>query len=143
MTNGTANVFVRCQDVKGTINEILIDKNFAEFIEEDYISKYNHLMRDQQRQDPLKMDNFIDPMVIEHLKDENTIEIEPPPSIDCAKKLKLDGPYSSLSISTYGLTEATKNAKIRIDRHSVNSIMLENDPQVRQNCISINFNLLD
>lgn len=74
----------------------------------------------------------MDPMCKEYLVDENAIEIEPPPDAKCKTKIKLKGPYSSLLIEPHGLTEATRNAKIVIDRHSVNSVMLESDPQVSE-----------
>lgn len=124
------NVFVRCVNALETINDILIREHFGEFVEEDYISKYNHLMRKTQQDNCMNGDNFIDPMVKDYFNEENGIEVEPPPIPKCRSKLKLKGPYSSLSVDMLGLTEATKCAKVVIDKHSVNSVILENDPQV-------------
>lgn len=108
----------------------MIRENFGEFVEEDYISKYNHLLRKSQRENITKADNFIDPMVRDHFNDEIGIEVDPPPTLKCKQKLKLKGPYSSLSLNMHGLTEATRIAKVIVDKHSVNSVILENDPQV-------------
>lgn len=129
------NVFVRCPNAPDQINDILIREHFGEFIEEDYISKYNHLMRKTQQDDNCLNDvdvndNFIDPMVKDHFNEEDGIDVEPPPIPKCRLKLKLKGPYSSLSIDMHGLTEATRIAKVVIDKHSINSVILENDPQV-------------
>lgn len=131
MTNGKVNVFVRCVNASETINDVLIREHFGEFVEEDYISNYNYLMRKTQHDNGIDDDdNFIDPMVIDYFNEENGIEVEAPPVLKCRSKLKLKGPYSSLSIDMYGLTEATRIAKVVIDKHSVNSVILENDPQV-------------
>lgn len=128
------NVFIRCPNSSDTINDVLIREHFGEFVEEDYISKYNHLLRRTQQDNNCinddNNDNFIDPMVKDYFNEENGIEVEPPPVQKCRTKLKLKGPYSSLSIDMHGLTQATKIAKVVIDKHSVNSVILENDPQV-------------
>lgn len=132
MTNAKANVFVRHLETQENFNDILIGQQFGEFAQEDYISNYNHLMRNSQRErsDYENRDNIVDPMYREYFMDENAVELERPPQSKCKQKLKLKGPYSSLSIEPHGLTEATKNGTVTIDRHSVNSVMLENEPQV-------------
>lgn len=132
VTNGKANVFVRHLDTQQNFNDILIGEQFGEFVSEDYISNYNHLMRNSQRErsEYEHLDNNVDPMYQEYFIDENAMKVNPPPPSKCKQKLKLKGPYSSLSIEPHGLTDATKNGTVTIDRHSVNSVMLENDPQV-------------
>lgn len=122
-------------DAKENLNDILIREQFGEFVEEDYISNYNHIMRKSQKETQESRDtfnNFVDSMCESHFKEENISDVEPPSLEEMrAKKLiKLKGPYSSLSIEPIGLTEATRNAKVIVDRHSINSVMLENDPQV-------------
>lgn len=122
-------------DSNENLNDILIHKQFGEFVEEDYISNYNHLMRKSQKQEQEargKFDNFMDSMCESYFIEENVSDIEPPPreKFKAKKLIKLKGPFSSLSIEPIGLTEATRNAKIIVDRHSINSIMVENDPQV-------------
>lgn len=134
VTNGKANVFIRCPDETESMNDILINANHAEYIDEDYISNYNHLSRKSQfdfQAASGKIDNFVDPMTKDHLMEENVIHIDPPPAAMCKTKIKLKGPYSPLSIECYGLSKAARFTKTKIDRHSVNSVMLENDPQVR------------
>lgn len=134
VTNGKSNVFVHL-NTNENLNDILIREHFGEFIEEDYISNYNHLTRESQMECQLtseKYDNYFDPMCESYFLEEWLSDIDPPPleKIKNKTKIKLMGPFSSLSIEPIGLTEATRNAKVVIDRHSVNSIMLENDPQV-------------
>lgn len=108
----------------------MIREHFGEFVEEDYISIYNHSMRKSHCLNGTTTENFIDPMVREYFNEKNGVEVEPPPVVQCKKKLKLKGPYSSLSIDMHGLTEATRIAKVVVDKHSINSVILENDPQV-------------
>lgn len=130
VTNGKANVFVCCPNTPDRINDLLIREHFGEFVEEDYISNYNHLMRKSQQDDIKNDDNLIDQWAIKYFNEQNGIDVEPPPIPKCKLKLKLSGPFSSLSIDMRGLTEATRIAKVVIDKHSINSVMLENDPQV-------------
>lgn len=130
MTNGKANVFIQCPETKVRINDILIREQYGEFVEEDYISNYNHLMRKSQRDLGDTVDNFIDPMCKDYFLEENCDEVEPPPNSKCRSKLKLRGPYSSLSVESHGITEATRKGQVVIDRHSINSVMVENEPQV-------------
>lgn len=130
MTNGKANVFVQCSDPNVKINDILIREQFGEFIEEDYLSNENHLIRKAQQESIHECDNYIDPMCKEYFLEENISEVDPPPLSRCQTKIKLRGPFSSLSIESCGLTEATRRGQITIDKHSINSVMLENNPQV-------------
>lgn len=126
------NVFVKHPDTQENFNAILIQKQFGEFVEEDYISTYNHLMRSDyqlQQNSANEFNNIIDPMYNEYLTEEYAIEVEPPPIEQCQSKLILKGPYSSLSIETHGLTEATRIGNVMIDKNSVNSVMIENEPQ--------------
>lgn len=128
-----ANVFVMCPDTLENLNTILIRQQFGEFVEEDYISNYNHLLRKSQLEIQItheKFENFLDPMSKEFFMEGSSVEIDPPSAEKCQKRIKLKGPYSSLSIEPYGLTESTRNSRIVVDRYSVNSVMLENDPQV-------------
>lgn len=88
------------------------------------------MLRKTQLESHMPTENFIDPMCEEYAKEEHIIDIQPPPIEMCKKRIKLKGPFSSLSVEPHGLTESTRNSKIYIDKHSVNSVMLENDPQV-------------
>lgn len=130
MTNGKVNVIIRRPNSSDTINDLMIREHFGEFAEEDYISKYNHSMRKSQLDNVTNSDNFIDPMVGYHFNEQNCIEFDPPPTPNCREMLRLKGPYSPLSINMHGLTEATRNASVIVDKHSINSVILENDPQV-------------
>lgn len=135
MSNGKANVFIMCPDTQENINAILIRQQYAERIEEDYISNYNHLMRESQLESQMiqgNYDNFLDPMSKEYSTEEYYDEVEAPPFAKCKTKIKLKGPYSSLSIEPHGLTESTRNSSVIIDKHSVNSVILENNPQVSE-----------
>lgn len=116
------------------INDILIEKKFGEFVEEDYISKHNHIQRLHQRETDAifpNRENAIDPMYLDYYLDENIDEVESPPNTMCNKQIKLGGPFNPLINEAIGLTEAVKLGTTSIDRFSVNSILMENDPHVK------------
>lgn len=144
MTNGKANVFVRHAGSTENFNEILVSRHYGEYVEEDYISNQNHLLREgMQLMDDTNQKNLVDPSFKEYFDNANIIEIESPPTSMCNLNLKLKGPYNPLELSLIGLSEATKHlSTVAIDRYSVNSVLFENDPQVRISLCSILFLLL-
>lgn len=56
-------------------------------------------------------------------------EIPPPPHVVRDKKIMLKGPTSPLEIPIYPTAEAARNKSVEIDKHSVNAVLLGNDPQ--------------
>lgn len=58
---------------------------------------------------------------------ENDIPMIKPPNLNRARMLQIKGPFSPLQIEVFGLTKNTSN-KIKIHQHSVNHILLENEP---------------
>lgn len=60
---------------------------------------------------------------------ENDIPMIKPPKLNRAngRMLQIKGPFSPLQIEVFGLTKNTSN-KIKIHQHSVNHILLENEP---------------
>lgn len=114
------------------INELLIQQGYAEFSEEDYCSKESHYLRqDRQRLcDTIDLkENFFESSYIDFVSDNSSIEVEPPPSQMCSKEINLKGPLSPLEIKICSVTEIGKNRSVIIDRQSVNSVILENNPE--------------
>lgn len=57
------------------------------------------------------------------------VPVVPPPKKEiCRSSIILAGPRSPLEIQAYGMTKFTEIKSIKIDSHSVNSILLENEP---------------
>lgn len=80
-------------------------------------------------------------MYLDYLFNKKIDIVEPPPPSMCNKKYRLSGPYSPISSKVFALTEAIKNGTATIDRFSVNSILIDNDPQVRDANNSYNYNI--
>lgn len=123
------------------MNDILVKQHFGEYVEEDFLSKTNHIHRKTQREQNLEHienENFIDPMYLDYLFNKKIDIVTPPPPSMCNKKFILSGPYSPISSKVCAITEAVKHSTVNIDRFSVNSILMDNDPQVRNYFYNIN-----
>jgi len=56
--------------------------------------------------------------------------IEPPAKELCKNQIYLSGPYSPLETKIYAKVLSGMMKPVRIDNQSVNSVLLESDPQV-------------
>lgn len=56
-------------------------------------------------------------------------EIEPPSSNACSTTLNLKGPFSPLEMSIYSVIASGMQKKITIEPNSVNTVLLDSDPQ--------------
>lgn len=133
-TNGKTKVFVKIVGSEGNLNDILVKKHFGEYVKEDFVSKANHIQRKSQREQNLEHstnENFIDPIYLDYFFNKEIDIVEPPSASMCNKKIRLSGPYSPILSKVFALTEAIKHSTATIDRFSVNSILMDNDPQVR------------
>lgn len=65
-----------------------------------------------------------------YLEAESALEVTPPARSDCTFEVKLNGPKSPVETKVYGIIEAAQAKPITIDGQSVNSVLLDNDPQV-------------
>lgn len=63
------------------------------------------------------------------LEFEHTPELALPDPSLCVSKIKIKGPISPLEIDIYSVMEAGKRKTISVDSASVNSVLLNNDPQ--------------
>lgn len=128
--NGIVRAIIRIQHKNATenINEYLKEKRYAEFCEESFASKQDHLERE-------KAQRFRDPRdrtmltlgVIQHLQDEEIPLIPPPRASNGTYPLQIKGPFSPLRIGLYGLAQNT-TCPVRVIRSSVNGVLLENEP---------------
>jgi ATP-dependent RNA helicase TDRD9 len=113
------------------INRKLISNAYAMAGEESYMSKVDHDLRIRSQRDycgnVLIADDNAQIMV-----GDNEIampEVEPPPDQECRIKVKLLGPHSPLDTKLTSLMAAMAQSTIRIESESVNSILLDTDPQ--------------
>jgi hypothetical protein len=60
-------------------------------------------------------------------------EIDPPPENKCKIRLKLSGPHSPLETKLCSAVRASGQKSITIENESINSILLDTDPQVSRN----------
>lgn len=73
--------------------------------------------------------NDMDPELFEFLQKEAQPELEPPPIRLCRRTVELKGPHSPLETMVNAMIEEAKALPASIDRQSVNSVLLNNEPQ--------------
>uniref|UniRef100_A0A1A9UTM0 Probable ATP-dependent RNA helicase spindle-E n=1 Tax=Glossina austeni TaxID=7395 RepID=A0A1A9UTM0_GLOAU len=128
---GVANVIIKMQN--GTLNDLLVQKYFARKTEENYLSKTDHDLR-------LRRQALVDRFLTQDNRRENREyvrsmqsnaegDIEPPPRELCSKIIKLRGPYSPLETKIYSAIAAGTWKCVEIEKESVNSVLLDTDPQ--------------
>lgn len=136
MANGKANVFVYCEGSSESLNDIFCQTPFAEHIDEDYLSKTNSRERWNNQNfrgfnQSVRVDSTLfDLSTTQFLNETVGSDVVPPGPQLTDKTIKLNGPNSALEIKLLGISQATKNRMISIDRHSVNSVLLDDCPRV-------------
>lgn len=129
--NGIARIIIRVKRKETTenINELLKRNGFAEYCEESFVSKQDHLEREKAQRIIDRHDRTSMTLgVVQHLRDEDTPLIKAPGSSQRGMhRVKIKGPMSPLRIELYGLARNTARV-VHIARGSVNGILLENEP---------------
>nr|XP_034176745.1 probable ATP-dependent RNA helicase spindle-E [Osmia lignaria]XP_034176746.1 probable ATP-dependent RNA helicase spindle-E [Osmia lignaria]XP_034176747.1 probable ATP-dependent RNA helicase spindle-E [Osmia lignaria] len=121
-------IHVNEKEEETNINQCLIDKGFAIRKEEDYFSRFNHNLRIQH-------EDMVDQQCYHYEKlqyDQDfmpSIYPEPPSFNDCHSTVALRGPFSPLEIELTHLTMAGRNKRIKMAVNSVNSVLLDTDPE--------------
>lgn len=68
--------------------------------------------------------------VLEECDDEeDVLDIEMPDEYDCKEKIQLKGPFSPLEMRVYGITNSSMSKSVKIDGTSVNTVLLDAEPQ--------------
>lgn len=129
--NGIVRAIIRIDHTHAieNINEYLKENFYAEYCEESFASKQDHLERLSVQRNPDPNDNTSMTLgVIQHLQNEELPVIAAPkPSQHQTHMEQITGPFSPLRIEVYGLSLNTM-ATIKIPRNSVNGVLLENEP---------------
>ncbi|XP_076166049.1 tudor domain containing 9 protein spindle E isoform X1 [Ptiloglossa arizonensis] len=113
------------------INQCLIDKGFAIKKEENYFSRFNHSLRLQQS-------DFSDEQCYHYEQLQYNqdyipnIYPESPASSECYTTINLRGPFSPLEIKLRHLTATGRNKKVHMAVNSVNSVLLDTEPESSQ-----------
>lgn len=71
--------------------------------------------------------NYLDDGTLRYLREEDIPDIRPPPRAG-QSEVTLNGPYSPLETKIYPLTKGGQSKTVEVDSHSVNVVMLENEP---------------
>ena len=111
------------------INCLLLEKGFAQYSEENCMSKANFDFR-RQRQTGGTIEYGPAVEFREVIDKINTTPFNAPPMNLCFKKVKLTGPFTPLESKLYSITNYTEKKSVSIDQYSVNSIILNTDPEV-------------
>lgn len=128
--NGVASVIIHGKR-KQTINQELVERQLAQSCEESYPSKYDHTLR-------YKAQNFGEKKpgnatayqeVLEYLKQFDHEPIKPPNERLCTKSVVLRGPVSPLETTIHATIRSGFTKALSIERFSVNSVLLDTDPQ--------------
>lgn len=131
--NGVASVIIYDKH-KSSINKKLLREQLAQTSEESYPSKQDHALR-FYAQNFLKKENEVDANsppsqeVLDYLKEFYMNYYKPPPVDLCTKSITLRGPKSPLETKVYAAFRSAEKKNVGIDRQSVNSILLDTDPQ--------------
>lgn len=132
--NGVASVFVKVRD--RAVQDILIEEGFARTADENFMSKVDHDLRarTQAKNDTNYEDqcDYIAEEMRKMMPLEEVYEVKEPDASKRHIPVTLKGPKSPLQSTIYScLHQAkTQSKKVGIEQNSVNSILLEANPQV-------------
>lgn len=131
--NGIVSVILQDPEDR-SINKKLISHQMAQKCEENYPSKQDHALRyrvqcfeDVVDQKPRKKSISND--MLEYLRQFYEKPIDAPPARRLSRMVTLRGPYSPLETTIHATTRVGSINKTDVERFSVNSVLLDTDPQ--------------
>lgn len=114
-----------------SLNDLLVEEDFAVKVEESYLSRYNHQIRGLAKTKALQELSHRE--YLEYLQYDRNFLVqsypEPPPVEDCRSAVMLKGPFSPLEVTFSSLAHKAACKKVNIESQSVNSIVLDMDPE--------------
>lgn len=135
--NGIASVILKKGDE--TINDILIKKGYGQLVEENFMSKTNHELR--SRRVRFSKNSELSLNAYNEDQDEENEEVDPPPIELCRQRLFLSGPHSPLETNANPIMRYVEYQTATIDNLSVNSILLDTEPQDSRNQLLVAANI--
>ncbi|XP_075146643.1 tudor domain containing 9 protein spindle E [Haematobia irritans] len=131
VVEAVANVIINVRTT--TFNDILVDKQLARKSDENYLSKMDHELRHRKQS---LTSRFLDEdhrrqneEYLRNIQPAMDKDVEPPPMKICNKVVKLRGPFSPLETKIFSAVRAGTWKCVQIERESVNSVMIDTDPQ--------------
>ncbi|KAF6209821.1 hypothetical protein GE061_015572 [Apolygus lucorum] len=112
---------------ESSFNHHLVVQNYAQFMEEPYLSKENHALREKVMESP-DFGRSAYSSVDEYQDYLDGIEFKSPTEKDTHLKATLQGPKSPLEMSINSITRKCLGKIASIDFNSVNSVLLDNNP---------------
>lgn len=129
VVNDTVSAIVTIQDEN--INDSVVDSQYGQYCEENFVSKMNH--DERMRKEHTSPEYRYGPDIeFRNRIDRSNKPDFPAPGLElCRQKLTLVGPFSPLETEVHPLTRFAKQKTVQIDPNSVNSIVLNCEPQER------------
>ncbi|XP_022817676.1 probable ATP-dependent RNA helicase spindle-E [Spodoptera litura] len=130
VVHGIINIELLAEGGRLNVNNELIRLGFAVSCDESYESKLNHDIREMA----------VDMNMVQkraHNREQLEMayyqlnEIEPPSTKECDSDVCLKGPYSPLETTVHTLMFASRDLPVSIEWNSVNSVLLDTEPQER------------
>ncbi|KAH8417162.1 hypothetical protein KR222_005196 [Zaprionus bogoriensis] len=119
----------------GLLNEKLVERELARRADEDYMSRKDHDFRTRKQE----MKRYLPPGEQQSINEEylrfvqtpEDEDLEPPPLDKCNLCIRIRGPFSPLETNLNSLMRIGLYKMVTIDRESVNTVLLDSDPQDR------------
>ncbi|KAJ4435831.1 hypothetical protein ANN_18450 [Periplaneta americana] len=111
------------------INHWLIEKGYAQRADESYLSKVNHDLRQLQSEMEPEARRVHEELQLYETEFGREADPEPPSKKDCRAQVTLRGPNSPLEMKLYNLTRVGVSRSVMIEWNSVNSVLLDSEPQ--------------
>ncbi|XP_053613679.1 probable ATP-dependent RNA helicase spindle-E [Plodia interpunctella] len=128
VTHGVVSIELLAEGGKISVNKELLKGGYAIPCEESYDSKINHDLREMATELDMKQKRAYNKEQTE-LAFYQLRELEPPKNQDCISEACLKGPFSPLETSLHNLMYASREKSIQVEWNSVNSVLLDTDPQ--------------
>lgn len=131
VVEGVASVIIQMND-RVTINDELVTRCYGQCTDESYLSKVDHDLRIRRQANPTR--NRDDEVLqneeyLQNLLQGQDEEIIIPADTKCLVRVPLNGPHSPLETRIYSAMRIGNFKSVAIEQTSVNSVMLDSDPQ--------------
>ncbi|XP_070385841.1 ATP-dependent RNA helicase TDRD9-like isoform X1 [Dermacentor albipictus] len=114
------------------VNDELVKRGFADYCEESFLSKRNHQLRERVESYHQSLTSeAVDPSIIDAMDEVDSTKLDIGMPQMSARKAKLHGPFSPLESRLVGMSKLCFLRGVHVDRNSVNSVLLNGEPQNR------------
>ncbi|KAH8236403.1 hypothetical protein KR026_000850 [Drosophila bipectinata] len=118
---------------EGLLNEKLVEHNLARRADENFMSRQDHDFRNRKQETA----RYISSRERQQVNEEylrscqmpEDLDLTPPPLEKCNMIVTLKGPFSPLETSMFSTIRVGLWKSVKIDKCSVNAILLDSDPQ--------------